>query len=140
MATTEPIANTKNRQSVLAAQKKWLVQKGEEIGRLAEENEEWKHQIGTISEAAHHETEPEVLLNLLRYQAGRNEKTWYRPRDAHTPLEAAIKECVKHAANDPEAAMELIRHLLLYTYRAYTYYNSQIKKAKGKKKEKKKEG
>ncbi len=104
------------------ARKRWLVEEGDKLGKLARDNREWKHQVRTIWEAARAETEPLVLLNLLRYQAARNAKTWREPEDAFEALQEGIEECRKWAGDDVELAMDLIRHLLAYTYRAYTFH------------------
>lgn len=108
--------------------KAWLVTTGDEIGKAGRRNKDWKSQGRTMLEAARHETEPLVLLNLLRYQATRN-KNWKDPVDLVGQLEKALEECRKRADGDSELAMELIRHLLLYTLRAYTAYEE--KKGKG---------
>lgn len=108
-------------QKVVDEQKRWLVEQGDEIGRQAKDNGDWKSQIRTIWEAARTETEPQVLLNLLRYQVARNDN-WRSPQDVFQPLRKAIDKCVEETAGDPAVAMTLIRHLLAYTYRSYTYY------------------
>ncbi len=112
--------NPEQAQRVVDQQKRWLVTQGDEIGRQASHNKDWKSQIRTIWEAARTETEPQVLLNLLRYQAARN-ANWYSPQDVFQPLQKAIGKCVEETA-DPAVAMTLIRHLLAYTYRSYTYH------------------
>jgi len=100
--------------------KGWLVTQGNGIGREAKDNRDWKNQVRVLQEAAQEETEPLVLLNLLRYQAARN-KNWRQPRDVVTPLGKLMEECIDRADGDGRFAIELIQHLLLYTVRAYTY-------------------
>jgi|GEM_PF-7009481 hypothetical protein len=114
---------------VLAEQKAWLVQRGDAIGELAREKGDWKNQIQGMAEAARRETEPLVLLNLLRYQATRN-KNWKQGTDVFSPLEADMKACIEKANQDPELAVLLIQHLLAYTYRAYTYHYEMHKAKK----------
>lgn len=102
--------------------KRWLVEMGDEIGRSGAGNKGWKSQGRILLEAARHETEPRVLLNLFRYQAARNKKTWRLPEDVADLLEKALVECQKRAGDDPVLTMELMRHLLLYTLRANTAF------------------
>ncbi len=104
--------------------KKWLVQRGDELGKLAKDNKDWKGQIRGIAEAARHENEPSALLNLVRYQAARN-RNWHDPQDVARPLVEAMKECVDKAEERPEPAMALIRHLLAYTYRSFTFHEKK---------------
>ena len=111
--------------------KAWLVATGDEIGKAGGKNENWKSQGRAMLEAARHETEPLVLLNLLRYQATRNKKTWTEPVDLASKLEAAIERCRKEASSNQELAMELIRHVLLYALRAYTYHEKKRKGGNG---------
>lgn len=115
--------------------KAWLVEQGDEIGKLARSKKYWKNQVRVLQEAAHVETEPTVMLNLLRYQAARNDE-WRDPPDVAEPLEKRFEECIQRADKKPALAMELMRHLLLYTVRAYTYQNMLHKEeqdGKGKK-------
>jgi hypothetical protein len=105
----------------VAAQKKWLVKLGNDLGALARGNAEWASQGRGLLEAARRENEPLVLLNLLRYQSARN-KNWLKPTDVFTPLHAAMKECIDKAGEGgEELALELIRLLLVYTLRAHAY-------------------
>lgn len=106
----------------IAQHKKWLVGEGNEIGEKAKDNKEWKSQIRGIWDAARTETEPQVLLNFLRYQGVRG-KNWREPENVLEPMEAAMKKCIEKAEEQPESAMELIRHLLAYTYRAFTFHS-----------------
>ncbi len=105
---------------ILAKHKAWLVGQGDEIGKKARRNSDWASQARTLLEAARSETEPAVILNLLRYQRARN-KNWVTPENVFSPLEQAMNECIKRAAQAPDVALELMRHLLVYTLRAYTY-------------------
>jgi hypothetical protein len=114
----------KTTRDLVNASKLWLVTEGDRIGRLARRNREWKNQVRTIWEAARTENEPAVLLNLLRYQAARNDN-WYKPENAFEPLHAAIEKCVTEAAADSARGMALIRHLLAYTYRSYTFHEEK---------------
>jgi hypothetical protein len=118
-------AETAEAKTTVEAQKRWLVTEGDRIGALAKSNKDWKHQLRTIWEAARLETEPLVVLNLLRYQAARNQGNWHTPVDVYEPLRAAIETCRGTAGDDGELAMELIRHLLAYTYRAFTFYSTE---------------
>lgn len=111
--------------SPIAIHKEWLVTQGDEIGELAKDNRDWKHQVRTIWEAARLENEPLVVLNLLRYQAARNSGNWRKPADVFTALSEAIEKCRMKAAKDAELAMELIRHLLAYTYRSFTFHSAK---------------
>lgn len=124
MASNSQQAGERERRELVARQKKWLVERGDTIGKLARGNREWGSQARSIWEAARHESEPLVLLNLLRYQAARN-KNWTRPENVVEPLGAAIEECrtVAAKAGDEGLAVELIRHLLVYTIRAYTFFS-----------------
>lgn len=115
----------------LEKHKLWLVTEGNRIGQLASVYSEWKSQIRVLQEAAQEETEPRVLLNLLRYQAARNEKKWWTKRDVVSPLFDLMKECITRAGDDGLFAVELIQHLLLYTVRAYTYENSSLSSNNG---------
>jgi hypothetical protein len=111
----------------LAEEKVWLVKKGNEVGKLARDVNDWKNQIGVLQAAAAKETEPLVMSNLLRYQAARNDKSW---KAAYPALAPAIEECSTRASKDPALAMLLIRHLLLYSSRAYIFERWQEKGAK----------
>ncbi len=101
--------------------KKWLVERGDKLGKLAKDNKDWKGQIRGISEAARHENEPSALLNLVRYQSARN-KNWRDPKDVVRPLVEAMETCIAKAGESPELAMALIQHLLAYTYRSFTFH------------------
>jgi len=105
---------------ILARHKAWLVGQGDALGRTARNNREWASQARVLLEAARSETEPAVLLNLLRYQRARN-PNWVTPANVFAPLEQAMNECVERAAQAPGVALELMRYLLVYTLRAYTY-------------------
>jgi hypothetical protein len=108
------------REQFLAAHKKWLVERGDKIGQLAGGKRDWASQARGIWEAARTETEPLVLLNLLRYQSTRN-RNW---DDVAPVMEQDIKECQTKAqavGMGNQGAMELIRLLLVYTIRAYVY-------------------
>jgi len=118
-------APTPDSQQLLAREKRWLVDQGDHIGGLAGDKKEWKSQINGLAEAASNETEPRVLLNLLRYQQARNDGAWSGVAD---PLFDDMVECVRKAGDDAELAVLLIRHLLLYSSRSYTY-NSWLKKS-----------
>ena len=112
--TTDPAAA---RQESLARAKEWLVQEGDAIGRSAARNRDWHGQGRVLWEAAREETEPTVLLNLLHYQAARN-PNW---ENVLEPTAAAFRRAIGDAGGDKELAMELIRHLLVYTLRAHTH-------------------
>ena len=105
----------------LEPHKGWLVSTGDEIGKAGGQNKDWKSQGRIMLEAARHETEPLVLLNLLRYQATRN-KNWLSPANLLERTERAMEECRTRSKGDDELAMELIRHLLLYSLRSYTFH------------------
>ena len=113
------------RERAVASHKEWLVTEGDRIGELAKDNRDWKHQVRTIWEAARLENEPPVVLNLLRYQAARNSGNWRKPADVFKDLSEAIEKCRTKAADDAELAMELIRHLLAYTYRSFTFHSAK---------------
>lgn len=117
MTDEVPATGDVERLQRLAGHKRWLVDTGNEIGRLAGDQKEWKSQIGLLAEAAARETEPRVLLNLLRYQQARN-KGWHEAAD---PLFEAMKQCIGDAGDDDLFAVLLIRHLFLYASRAYIY-------------------
>jgi hypothetical protein len=119
---TNPSEAPRSRQHAVNEAKAWLVQTGDEIGALAKDTKDWASQVRVVWEAARTENEPAVLLNLLRYQRARN-KNWMDPRDLFTPLKDAMEACVAKAEDDTETALDLIRHLLVYTIRAYTYYD-----------------
>jgi hypothetical protein len=128
----EPIQDSaarERRQRFIAGQKEWLVKQGDEIGKLARERKDWASQARVIWEAARKETEPLVLLNLLRYQSVRNDN-W---EGVSGPLEATMTECIERSkVEGRDAALELIRHLLVYTIRSYTYHRELTKEKKGK--------
>lgn len=109
--------------------KQWLVECGDKLGELAKRNKDWKGQIRGIAEAARHENEPSALSNLVRYQAARN-SNWYDQKDVATPLLEAMGKCVKKAGEGPELSMALIRHLLAYTYRSYTFHEEKKSKVR----------
>lgn len=111
---------TQSHDERLALEKRWLVRKGDAVGELAGGINDWKNQIGVLQAAAAQETEPLAMLNLLRYQAARNDKSW---RPVFGTLHQAIADCQAKAGEDAALAMLLIRHLLLYCSRAYTYKN-----------------
>jgi len=113
----------------LQPHKRWLVEQGDALGGQARNHGKWKSQIRTLLEAARHETEPRVLLNLLGYQATR-EKKW-KDNDLEKSLRVKLAECDDRAAGDAELAMEMIRHLLLYFVRAYTYEADRAEAGKG---------
>jgi hypothetical protein len=108
------------RHQALARAKEWLVHEGEEIGRKAAKNRDWRGQGRVLWEAARTETEPAVLLNLLRYQAARN-PNWVTEEDVLAPTEAALTRAIREAGADKDLAMELIQHLLVYTLRAHRH-------------------
>lgn len=116
-ATAHPPLTTR-----LEPHKRWLVQAGDELGKKAREHQHWKSQIRTLLEAARHETEPLVILNLLGYQATR-EKKW-KKNDLERALRTELAHCADRSGDDSELAMEMIRHLLLYFMRAYTYHEA----------------
>ncbi len=117
----------RERREALSRQKHWLVTTGDTIGGLAGSSEDWASQGRILWEAARSETEPSVLPNLLRYQYARSKdkdkkkekKTW--PEVVFTQLSAAFKECIERAEGDDVLALDLIRHLLVYTLRSYIY-------------------
>lgn len=104
----------------LAEEKAWLVGRGNEVGGLAGGISDWKNQIGVLQAAAAKETEPLVMLNLLRYQAARRKPSW---EATFQTLYDAMEACRARSGDDAALAMLLIRHLLLYSSRAYTYEN-----------------
>jgi hypothetical protein len=119
METNQDATARKRRQEILAQQKEWLVTEGDRLGTLAKDRGDWGSQARVIWEAARQETEPLALLNLLRYQSARNNKSW---EGVSGPLERALKECIERSRNHgKDVALELIRHLLVYTIRSYTY-------------------
>lgn len=100
-------------------EKAWLVEQGDEVGRLAAQgNSDWASQGRLMLEAARGETCLLALLNLLRYQAARN-KSWGGCLDL---LSKALEECRNRSKGDEALAMELARHLLLYSVRAHKYH------------------
>lgn len=113
--STTPAADHQKR---LAAKKRWLVTQGNRIGELAGDKSEWKSQINLLAEAAAGETEPLVLLNLLRYQQARVSKAWTGVAD---PLFDDMSACITEAGEDAALSILLIRHLFLFATRAYTY-------------------
>jgi hypothetical protein len=125
-ATQPPVSSDRPR--LLAQNKAWLVEQGDNCGQIARENREWSNQARVLWEAARLETEPLVLLNLLRYQSARN-SNWKEPRDVFTPLNQAVKECIHRAGKDSALALDLIRHLLVYTIRAHTYHEKLAREA-----------
>jgi hypothetical protein len=104
----------------VSAHKGTLVALGNDLGRKAAGNEGWKSQIRIILEAAREETEPAVLRNLIRYQSVRN-ASWSQKHKILPDLDSALDRVTAEAGDDRELTMELIRHLLVYTLRAYTY-------------------
>ena len=78
-----------------------------------------------------------MLLNLLRYQAARN-TNWVTQKNVLEPTEAALERAIRDAAGDKELAMELIRHLLVYTLRAHRHeeWRRREEEKKAKKREK----
>lgn len=122
MASNPQQAGERERRELVARQKKWLVEEGDGIGKLARGNPEWSSQARGIWEAARHESEPLVILNLLRYQAARNERSW---SGVVVPLGKAIERCRDTAreAGEEGLAMELIRHLLVYTIRSHKFHS-----------------
>jgi hypothetical protein len=117
---TANAAGARERRAALCREKRWLVETGDTIGKLAGASEDWASQGRVLWEAARNETEPSVLPNLLRYQYARNRKTW--PEPVFQGLSDAIKTCIDRAKEDDALALELIRHLLVYTLRAYTFH------------------
>lgn len=117
--TAEISGAARGRDAFVAAQKGWLVLQGNELGAKAGARKDWASQGRGLLEACRHEAEPEVILNLLRYQAARV-GSW---NEVSGPLEIDIRKCQQLAteAGDPEAAMELIRLLLLYALRAHKH-------------------
>jgi hypothetical protein len=114
-----------SRKSEINRHKLWLVERGNEIGKLAKANRDWASQARGLWEAARHETEPIVLLNLLAYQKARNDN-WIEPADVFTPLQAAMRSCIEEKAKDDrELALDLIRHLLVYTIRSHVYHRKE---------------
>lgn len=116
----------KRRQEFVAKHKRWLVERGNEIGKRAKANKDWASQARSIWEAARTESEPLVLLNLLRYQSARN-KNWREPEDVFSPLQETIQQCIQKAKDEKEdegGALDLIRHLLVYTIRSHTFHKA----------------
>lgn len=117
----------RTRRSELDRNKAWLVERGNEIGKAARANKEWGSQVRGLWEAARNETEPTVLLNLLAYQKARN-SNWTQPEDVFAPLNKALCSCIEErAGGDRELALDLIRHLLVYTIRAHVYHRDLAK-------------
>jgi hypothetical protein len=127
--TTEAIQTTRDRRSALARHKHWLVTHGDETGELAKATKEWVSQARGIWEAARTETEPAVLLNLLRYQYARNQKNW-EPQ-VFARLKADFEQCIKESCDDKVLALDLMRHLMVYTIRSFTFHNKTSEPASG---------
>lgn len=123
MTDTSPSTKETPASTSVEQHKKWLVTTGDEIGKGGGKNSGWTSQGRIILEAARHETEPLVVLSLLRYQKARNAKPWADPYDIFQRLETALKECATKGGADNMLTMELMRHLLLYTLRAYTFHS-----------------
>lgn len=121
-SATTASAAARGREAWIASQKGWLVRQGNKIGEQAGARKDWASQGRGLWEACRHETEPEVILNLLRYQACRVD-SW---EGVSGLLEADIHECCRlaQAAGATGDAMELIRLLLLYALRAHKYQAS----------------
>jgi len=120
----EPVmsAEAKTLDERLAEHKKLLVGAGDEIGEKAAANDGWKSQVRLLLDASREETEPAVVRNLARYQSVRNKKSWRTGHEILPDLERALDEIESAAGADPELAMEMVRHLLLYAMRSYTYH------------------
>jgi hypothetical protein len=118
-------------QEKLNGQKKWLVERADLIGEAAAKEKDWKNQIRILIEACREETEPEVILHLLRYQAARVKKTWKIPvaqvegarNTVAEVLEDDLRNCQELAA-DNVLAIALMQHLCCYAYRSYTHFSS----------------
>lgn len=121
-SATPAAATAREREAWIASQKGWLVRQGNKIGERAGARKDWASQGRGLWEACRHETEPEVILNLLRYQACRVD-SW---EGVSGLLESDIRECCRQAqaAGAAGDAMELIRLLLLYALRAHKYQAS----------------
>jgi hypothetical protein len=126
--STAAVEAPTGRSAALAAHKRRLVEAGDEI---AKSKKEWASQARGIWEAALAESEPKVLLNLLRYQYARNQKNW--GKGVFERLEKEFETCIADAKDDAELALDLVRHLMVYTIRAYTYASKaqEEKKAGG---------
>ncbi len=112
------------------AKKQELVRRGEEIGRKARGFTGWSHQVRRLLGVASGETEPLVMLNLLRYQSVRNKDSWGKERaELAEPLEADMQWCCAEANGNEALAMVLIQHLLCYAYRQYTFETKQAEPA-----------
>lgn len=122
MTDTSPTTKETPASTSVEQHKKWLVTTGDAIGKAGGGNSRWTSQGRILLEAARHETEPLVVLNLLRYQTTRN-NNWKKPFDISGKLQGAFEECGKKADGEAALTMELIRHLLLYTLRAYTFHS-----------------
>lgn len=120
--------------AAVGAHKAWLVERGNALGQEAREIRNWNSQIRILQDSARQEAEPEVLLNLLRYQRAREATAWKKSKNAAetlgNSLEQDLQSCIAKAGEDRELAMELIRHLLLYTARAYQWEHQQFKAEK----------
>jgi hypothetical protein len=114
----------KERQKKVNENKAWLVKQGDAIGEKAKANKDWKGQLRNLWDVARAETEPEVVLNFLRYQKGkkRDKNNWTHPENVFDPLMRDLKECIRLAGEDRELTLELMRHLLGYTYRSFTFH------------------
>lgn len=108
------------RRRAVEGAKAWLVELGEALGGLAARNDDWRGQGRVLWEASRSETEPSVLLNLLKYQAARN-KNWRGPNDLLSPTVAALERAIQDAGGDKSLAIELIQLFLVYALRAHRY-------------------
>ena len=108
--------------------KRWLVERGDQIGEKAAEGRDWASQGRLLLEAARSETDLHVLLNLLRYQYARNHSPW---EPCFGALMEALKHCEERASGpgdapaDPALAMDLARHLLLYVIRSHRFHDAR---------------
>jgi len=127
--TMETVQATRVRSAALAKNKLWLVTNGDEIGKAAKGTKEWLSQARGIWDAARTETEPTVILNLLRYQFVRNKKNWAPP--VFDSLETRFKECIEKAGGDGALALDLMRHLMVYTIRSFVFWNKKDEPASG---------
>ena len=120
-----------------------LVEKAERLGQLAAQRHDWNHQIRRVMDLARVEAEPLVVINFVRYQASHQQS-----RGAWTavakPLVDTMNDCLERAKSASNAsgeklgeedvaarAMDLIRHLLLYTMRAYTWHHRESQPVPG---------
>lgn len=111
----------KARQKKINENKAWLVERGDDIGEKAKANKDWKSQLRNLWEVARSENEPQVVLNYLRYQKSRK-SNWTQPVNVFLELERNLKECKDRSGDDRELELELMRHLLGYTYRSFTFH------------------